>query len=913
MNEPTGAWATLRRVFRLPQTRRRMRAELDDEFRFHLEGRIEELMEREGLAREQAEYEARRRFGDFDTYRQQVRNIDDSMLHRRSRMELLDTIRRETNHAARALLRAPSFSLVAVITLALGLGAATAIFTLLDRVVLRPLPYPNADRLIHIGTLWRMETGGTDEYRISRGQYFYFKHESATMSDFALYDTQVSIVPGDGDHPAERVNTVESSASVFSVLGIRPELGHVFSVDEERAQNKTVALISHDYWQRRFGGDPGIVGRRLQLGWGPSVEIIGVLPHGANLPDVKADIWTRNQLDPNDKPANNHTHHGIGVLKPGVTVAMAAADVKHMQALFVAAHPEVYPASFMTRTGMAMHVTSLRDSIVGESVVRAFWLLFAAVAFVLLIAAANVANLFLLRIDARRREVAVRTALGAGRGELAVHYLAESLMLGGVAAVGAIALAYGLLHGLLAIAPQSLPRLDEVTIGWRSVTFCAASAIAFGVVFGLLPLGSIGVDVAVLRDAGRGLTTSRPRELARRALVLTQIALAVVLLSGAALMLKSFSRLRHVQLGFNPVGVQTMTLILPASKYLTYQQVEPFWRDLMRRVEALPSVTHAGATNNLPFGGGFGCTSVATEAAGDRPADVHCMSMVFVTPGYFEAMGVKVAGTLPTWSSVEAGAAPVIVSGVVARRFWKDVSPIGHVVEPFNPRMPQFPITGIAEDMYGNGLRSPLVDAIYFPIVPPSDELTAKFGPGSWASRYMSLVVRAPNADPGALVTAIRQIVTQMDPQVPIADVQSMEIIVAQSMADTSFTMSLLLIAATIAMLLSAVGIYGVISYIVGQRRVEIGIRLALGAQVREVSRLIVGQSLVLATAGIAAGVMVALAATRFLGSLLFEVSPTDPTVLGGTALLLLVVAVAASVGPTRRAARIDPVEAMRQ
>ncbi|HTE47828.1 MAG TPA: FtsX-like permease family protein, partial [Gemmatimonadaceae bacterium] len=482
-----------------------------------------------------------------------------------------------------------------------------------------------------------------------------------------------------------------------------------------------------------------------------------------------------------------------------------------------------------------------------------------------------------------------------------------------VAAVGAIALAYGLLHTVLAIAPESLPRLDEVSIGWGSAAFCAGSALTFGLVFGLLPLGSIGVDIAVLRDAARGLTTSRPRELARRALVLVQIALAVLLLTGAALMLKSFSRLRHVNPGFDPIGVETMTLILPPSRYLTHQQIEPFWRELAKRVEALPGVTHAGMTDKLPFKGPFGCSGVVIEAIGDQPRVSRCMSMINVTPGYFEAMGVKVSGTLPTWSSVEAGQGPVVLSGVIAKRFWKAVNPIGHSVRPFNADVPPFPVVGVAEDMYGNGLRQPLIDGIYFPIVPPPSNDTARFGAGWWSSRYMSLVVRAPNADQGALVTAIRHIVTQMDPQVPIADVQPMELILAESMADTSFTMSLLLIAATIAMVLSAVGIYGVISYMVGQRRAEIGIRIALGAEFKEVSRLIVGQSLVLATFGVATGVLAALASTRLLGSLLFEVSPTDPVALGGTALLLLVVAVAASVGPTRRAAKIDPVEAMRQ
>jgi putative ABC transport system permease protein len=900
-----------RRAFQLPATSSRARTELDDEFRFHLEGRIEDLIEREGLARDDAEREARRRFGDLDDYRRQTRSIDDSMLHRRTRMEVGDTLRREIGHAARALLRAPSFSVIAILTLALGLGATTAIFTLLDRVVIRPLPYPDADRLIHIGTTWRHEKdAGNDEYAVSRAQYLYFKKESKALANLALYDEDISVVPADGDHPAERVKDAEVSASIFNVLGIAPEMGRLFDSTEERAHDKTVVLIGHDYWQRRFGGDPHILGRKLDLGWGPPVEIIGVLPQSASLPETAVDIWTRNYLDPTVPAQNNHTHHAIGLLKPGTSVESATAEIAQMQDRFALANPTIYTPKFQSM--VKMHTLSLRNVVVGETVVRAFWLLFAAVSFVLLIAVANVANLFLVRIDARRREVAVRTALGAGRSQLAVHFLAESLLIAVIAAAGAIGLAYALLHLVVATAPQSLPRLSEVTLDTWSIVFCVGTALAFGVVFGALPLANSGVDVAVLRDAGRGLTTSRSREIARRGLVLTQIALAVVLLSGASLMMKSFSRLRHVNPGFDPTGVETMTLILPPAKYLTYREIESFWRELTRQVEAIPGVKRAGAIDALPLSAGFGCTSVATEGIGGQPAGPHCMSTVNVTPGYFEAMGVKVSGTLPTWSSVESGAAPVVVSGVVARRFWKDVNPIGHVVHPYSARMPGFPIVGVAEDMYGNGLRSPLVDAIYFPIVPPPDDMLKIYGSKWWATSEMTLVIRAPNVDQGALVTAVRRIVTALDPQVPIADIAPMEMIVAKSMADTSFTMSLLLIAATIAMALSAVGIYGVISYVVSQRRSEIGIRMALGAQVREVSRLVVGQSLRLAGAGVLVGVVLAFAGTRLLGSLLFEVSPTDPIAIGGTAILLLMVAALASLGPTRRAAKIDPVEAMR-
>ncbi|HEY9230233.1 MAG TPA: ABC transporter permease [Gemmatimonadaceae bacterium] len=900
-------WKTLRRVFRLPATRRRIRDELDAELRFHLEGRIEDLMEREGLSRADAEREARRRFGDYQAYRQEARSIDDTMLDRRNRMELFDAIRRETRHAVRTLTRTPSFSLIVFVTLALGLGAATTIFTLLDRVVLRPLPYPEHDRLVHLGTLWPKSKAG-QEYALAKGQYHYFRKNSTTLADLAMYDGEMAVIPGDAERSVERVSMLLASANIFTVLGIKPLYGRAFTAELESVRNPQVALISYGFWQRRFGGNPNVIGQRLPLtGWEGSFEIIGVLPPNAGPPDVKADVWTRNYLNPSDAPQNNHTHYAIGLLKPGVTVAAALADIKRVQAQMQQQYPNVYPQSFLDRSGFSMNVTSLRDFVVGPNIVRAMWLLFGAVAFVLLIAAANVANLFLVRLDARRRETAVRSALGAGRAHLAVHHLAESLLLSLVAGIGAIVLGSILLHTVLAFAPQSLPRLEEVVFDWRSVAFCLLAASAFGVVFGLVPLASSGLDIAVLRDGGRGLTSSRRRELARRGLVLTQVGLAVVLLSGALLMIKSFSRLRSVRPGFEPSGVLTLSVNLLSTQYREIPAAGAFWRELTQRIEAIPGVTRAGGVDAVPLADGFGCSGVMTDAPLPKEERGNCMPMVRFSPGYFEAMGVKVKGSIPDWSSVASGMGGVIVSEAFAKRFWRGENPIGHTVYAFNETTPPWTVVGVAEDMRGTGLQNPVVEAIYFPIVPPPG-----MGPGNWQARYLTVMVKAPGMSTSTLTTAVQQIVKQIDPNVLVADVQPMEQIVAKSMAQTSFTMLLLLIAAVIALSLSAVGIYGVISYVVSQRRSEIGIRMALGAHLGEVSRLVVGQSLGLAAVGVVIGVLASLAATRLLGTMLFEVSPNDPVVLVGTAIVLMFVAFIASLGPTRRAAKIDPVEAMR-
>ena len=833
--------------------------------------------------------------------------VDDNILQRSRRMDVMETLVRETRHAVRSLRRSPGFSLIAILTLGIGLGAATTIFTLLDRVVLRPLPYPNADRLIHIGTAWPKVKAG-EEYGISRGQYFYFKQQSKALSDILFYDGGVMIVPGDGEHPAERVQELDVSASTFRILGIRPQIGRLFTEQDELNPDgdPRVALLSHEYWRRRFGADPNILGRRLPYA-DHTVEIIGVLPPNVSVPDGKADIWIRNHLDPAAKPQNNHTHRGIAVLKPGVTVAAAAADLRRLQQQMQADYPAVYSQRFLDRTGFAMVVRSLRDEVVGSTIVRALWLIFGAVGLVLLIAAANVANLFLVRIDARRREAAVRAALGAGRSHLAAHYLTESVLVCLVGGLIAIGVAFALLHLVLTTAPQTLPRLDEVSLDWRGVTFCLAAALSFGLVFGLLPLGASRLDVTLLREGGRGLAGSRARDMARRALVLSQVALAVVLLSSAALMTKSFNRLRNVRPGFDPTGVTSMSISVPRGRYQDGAQVAAFWKHLAQRVEAIPGVVHAGASGTLPLADEGGCSGIITDVVEAGKERGNCMPMTMVTPGYLEAMGIRVKGTSPTWSDIELGNGPTVVTASFAKRFWGDDNVIGRRVKMFNDQVPFFTIVGVADDVRGRGFQEPPVQEVFFPMTGP---------PGSeqfWSPyRFMHFVVRAPSLSSGAVVARVRQVLEQIDPQVPIADVLPMETVVAQSMAQTSFTMLLLLIAAAIALVLSGVGIYGVISYIVSQRRAEIGIRIALGAQTAQVSRMIVGQSVSLAAVGAVAGLLVAFAVTRFLRSLLFEVSPTDPLVLVGTCLVLLAMAVVASFAPTRRAARIDPLEAMR-
>jgi predicted permease len=902
-------WRGLRRVFRLPATGGRMSAEVDAELHFHLEGRIEDIMVREGLTREQAEAEARRRFGDIAEYRRQLRDIDQTTHRRRERMEILDTIRREGRQSLRTLRRSPSFSVIALVTLAIGLGATTAIFTLLDRIVIRPLPYANAERLIHLGTRWPGFRPDA-EFGISRYMFFRFEQESATLQHVGLYLSGGYMLPGGDGHDAERITGVNTSASLFDVLGIRPAHGRLYTAEEERQPDAPVVLLTHSLWMRRFGGDPGVIGRTIDVG-GRYKEVVGILPPSAQLPDRQAEIWEPLYLDPSAPPQNHHTFRAIGLLKQGVRVERAYAELDALTRRIIADHPNVYSPSFLERTGFAFTARSLHNEVVGPRVSSALWILFAFVGIVLLISAANIANLFLVRIDVRRREMAMRTALGADRRHLAAHYLGESLLLALAAAAAAIAPAYALLRVALALAPASLPRLAEVGLNWRSVAFCAGMALIVGVVFGLLPLAQHALDVAMLREGGRGLTSSRARNAARRTLVVTQVALALVLLASAGLMAKSFDHLRSVRPGFDARGVLAMNIALRPDRYTTDQQLVAFWHELARRVEALPGVQHTGAAEQLPLTGGDGCTAVwDPDAPPDDLRSAACVPTLSVTPGYFASMGIRVQGEAPGWAENEQGAGTMVVSRALAERFWPGENAIGKSLTYAVRRQLTFRITGIAEDVRANGLHKPPVEAAYFPIAAPA--VAGSASRADMNGNYLSFVVRSDAKDLQQLGTAIRRIVGEMDPHVPVSDVQPMEVIVAKSMAQTSFTMLLLVIAATIALVLSAVGIYGVISYFVEQRRGEIGIRMALGAQIAQVGRMVVGESLALVAFGVCVGVLGAVAVTRVLRALLFEVSPTDPAVIIVSAVALLAVALVASYAPARRAARVDPMEALR-
>jgi putative ABC transport system permease protein len=899
------------RLFRLPTSRRRLRGDIDRELRFHIEGRIEELIAA-GLTREQAEREVTERFGDVSVVREQLEEID-TMTHRTRELgEWRSALARDLGHALRGLALRPAFAAVVVLTLGLGIGATTAIYALLDAVVLRPLPYPNASRLVYIEhPVPGVETNA--KWRMSQAGYFFFRKNSQALDDIALYNkSEASLVTPDA---AERVRAAAVSGNFFEVVGARPFLGRSFTDADNRPNAAPVAMLGYAFWRQRFNGDARVVGTSVSLGSTP-FTIIGVAPAKLDLPDYQAQAWLPLELDPDAPAVNSHYLDAIGRLRPGVTVTAAQADAARLTSRLPEEFPRAYSPGFMRESRFAVLVSPLRDIVIG-GMSRTLWILLGAVAIVMLIAFANVANLFLVRAEARRRETDIRLALGADRLHLACHYITESTLLALIGGVLAVGLAYGAIRFLIILNPSSVPRLAELSLGWQAGVVALALSLGVGIALGLLPLTRLalaGDSVSALREGGRTQTASRGQLSARSALVVAQMALAVVLLAAAGLMLRSFQRLRSVQPGFDASGVLTFEVSLPYSRYAPrvrgpagYLPVFQYHRELAQQLAALPGVTSVGMTQALAMKDGDGCALVFVKGKNYTRDTAPCVGNVIAGPGYFTTLGIPIRGRAQTWADVEDQSGAVVVSKALAEHMWPGEDPIGKELRPGGSVDPWYRVVGVTGDVLTRGLDQPPSEIVYYPMVPIDG------APLWYPPTHMTVAIRTRNADPLSLAPAARRIVTALDREVPVANMQTMQTIVERSTAKTTLAMLLLAIAGSMALVLSAVGIYGVISYTVTQRRPEIGVRMALGAQATQVGRMVVAQSLRVASVGIAIGLLGAFATTRVLQSLLFGVSPTDPVTLGGVTVVLVMLGALAAYAPARRATKVDPVEVLRR
>jgi putative ABC transport system permease protein len=909
-----------KRALHLPSSKRRIDADLREEFRFHMEERIEQFVAG-GMTRDQATAEVQRRFGDVETWHQLAKKIDEETMRQDRRFELFDAIRHETARSLRVLFKTPAFSLMALLTLALGIGATTSIFTVLDAVVLRPLPYRNSGELVSILHPATVPGSGERRWGLSTGGYVHFRNNNRTLSDMGMYRTNGIAVFGHSgtEAHAEIVRVATVTASMFDVLQARASRGRLIEPDDDVPDGPRRVVLGYEFWRRRFGSDANIVGKLLKTAGG-EYEIIGVTEPGLSLPmpgpfagsaaiaGVAMDIWLPMQVNPAGPHHNTHPYVGIGRLKPGSTADDAQRDIAAMTRQLAEVVPNAYSERFLQQFNFRGEAAPLKDSVLGPSLPRTMWMLFAAVLLVLLIAAANVGGLFVVRLEARRREAAIRAALGADRRHMAVHYFSESLILSLAAAVLATCLSFAGLRALLAIAPADIPRLANATLGMSSIIFAVVAALTAGVVFGVVPLLR-DARFGALREDGRGLTPSRSRRSARDALVVGQMAMALVLLASAGLMIRSFMQLRDVSPGFDHRQVLTFDVDLPFPEYDTREKAIEFHRAMLQQLAAVPGVVSVGSTTTVPLEGfGTGCSVVWRTGNPYPPGQsAPCVSTPIASPGFFETLRIAVRGRTPAWADIDRRSQAVVVTQALADRLWPGEDPFGKGLNSNGSRSTNaYVVVGVIPELRGEALDRPPSEAVFYP--------ATSFTPGavSGAVNSMAYLIRTDGIDPRSLIPVARRLVAEANPRVPLVEPRTMEEVFQRSMSRTSFVMILLGVAAAAALALSAVGTYGVISYLVTQRRPEIGVRIALGASVGGVSRLVLFQSLRLAMIGVLIGLAGAWAATRLLSRLLFQVSPTDPIVLGSVAAMLVAIAALAAFAPARRAARIDPVEVLR-
>lgn len=905
-----------RRDFDLPAAPERVADAVDEELRFHLEQRRAQLIA-DGLSPAEADAEVRRRFGDVDGYRKEVARIDRRALRGQRRARFVGSLARESRRAARALWRDRGFSLVATWTLAVGIAATLAMFAVLDSVVLRPLPYADADRLVAVLHPATVPGNGERRWGVSPGGYVHLREHARSIRQLGIYRNFSMTVLSGGD--AELARIAMATHSVFDALRARASLGRLYAGSDDAPGAAPVAVISAEYHRDRFGSDPAIVGKLLETAGG-SYEIVGVAAPGLTLPmpgpfadasdltGFGVDVWLPMQVNPAGPFWNTHPNVGIARLADGVTADEANRELAALLQRFPEWMPQAYSPGFISSYNFRIAAIPLRDAVLGAQVPRVLWLLFGTVLLVLGAAAANVGNLFLARLEMRRRESALRTALGANRLQMTAHFLAEALLIAGAAATLGLVLAQLAVRALPLIAPRDIPRMHEVALGGTALAVLAGIVVVLTLAFAIVPLLRRELDVAALRDGSRSVSASPRQRAARHALVVAQVAATMVLLTGAATMLRYADEIRGVEPGFDAAGTLAFEVSLPFTAYDTRERALDFYRQLDARLKALPGVVAVGGGSVPLQDFGTGCSVVFREA---RPYDVGeqtpCVSTPVVLPGYFDALGIAVRGERPSWRDVDARTQAVVVTRALADRLWPGEDPTGRGIGSNGPDAEAwYRVVGVIESLRAEALSAPPTEAVFYAATGLEPNVR------SGAINDLSILVRAATDDPLALLPAVRATVKELDPRVPVVAPRTLQQVVDRSLARTDFLLGLIGVAAAIAFVLSAVGTYGVIAYLVTQRRGEIGVRIALGAPAASVVRLVVGQSLRMALTGIAVGALGAFYASRLLQGLVVGAGGAGPLLIVGIGLALLTVAVLASLGPARRALGVQPVEAMR-
>jgi putative ABC transport system permease protein len=806
---------------------------------------------------------------------------------------MIETLWQDVRYGFRMLWKSPGFTVVAVLALALGVGANTAIFSVVNAVLLRPLPYAEPERLV---ILW--EKGATQDTSVSYPNFLDWRAQTQAFEQLAAFRRESFNLVGAGGEP-ERLAGRMVSASFFSTLGIRPFKGRDFPPEEDRVGGNKLVILSHGFWQRRFGGDENVIGQQLNLN-NQSYSVIGITPSSFRY-GSETDIYVLIGQGEEKVYTERGNHPGIyviGRLKPGLNLEQGRADMDTIMARLGQQYPD-------TNTDRRIHIESLYDNTV-EDVRPALLILLGAVGFVLLIACANVANLLLARSAVRQREIAIRTALGAGRRRIMRQLLTESVLLSLIGGGAGLLLALWGTDALKSLVPGDIPRLDESGLDLRVLSFTMLVSVITGIVFGIAPAAQASrLDLnEALKEGERGSTGSRHR--LRGALVIGEIAIALVLLIGAGLMLKSLWRLQSVNTGFDAKNLLTMQLSYRARPD-EGQKARSFFEQLKEGIKGLPGVESVAFSNGVPFLGAAEDSFWVEGRPKLKPTDEMMAVMYNTTPEYFRTMGIDLKKGRYLNAQDRANSQPVVViDETLAQKYFPNEDPIGqHLVN--DPEQPTYEIVGVVEHVkhYGLDGESPVDPQFYFAL----EQVPDKFFP--IVVKRMSLLVRT-SGDPLSLVDSVRRQVLAADNNQPVYNARTMEQVINESIAPRRFAMLLLTIFAGVALLLAAVGIYGVMSYSVTQRTHEVGVRIALGASVPDILKLIVGQGMLLVVAGVGIGLVVALVLTRLMSSLLFGVSATDPVTFIALSLLLAGVALLACYIPARRATKVDPMVALR-
>jgi predicted permease len=876
--------------------RSRMESEMDEELHFHIEAYAQDLV-RSGVPHHEAMRRAKLEFGGAERVKEECREARG--------VHFLETLFHDVRYGLRALRKSPGFTVVAVLTLAVGIGANSAIFSVINGVLLKPLPYPHPEELIDL----HLTAPGVNFPDADPAPFLYFtyREQGRSFQSVGLYRWTTQSVTGLTE-PVE-AQCLNVTAEVLPILGVQPALGRWFSEKDAAPGSPQTAVLTYGWWQARFGGDPSVIGRQI-LANGISRQVIGVMPASFRFLDRDAAFLLPLQFDRTKEFLGGFDYPGIARLKHGVTIEQASADVVRMIPIALHSFP---PQPGLTvkefeDVRLAPKMRYLNQMLIGD-IGKTLWVLMGTIGIVLLIACANVANLMLVRAEGRQRELALRTALGASWSDIARELLTESVVLGLLGGALGLALAYGAVRVLISMAPSHLPRLNEISVDPAVILFTFGAALFTGVLFGMIPvIKYAGPRIAhELRGGGRASSHSRERHRARKVLVVAQVALALVLLVGSGLMIRTFQALRQVDPGFDPRDVLTLRIAIPESQVRDATAVIRLEQAILERIGAIPGVASVGLTTVIPT------ERAAHDLVYDRDKSYAqgvppLRLFKFVSPGLLAAMGNRlIDGREFTWTDTYERRPVAMVSENLARELWQDPSrALGKQIRE-DLKGPWREVIGVVNDVRDGGVQEKAPAAAYFPLLMNEFE-----GDAVAVRRSISYIVRSKRAGSESLLADVRQAVWSMNPNLPLANVHTLREIYDKSLARTSFTLVLLAIAGAMALLIGLVGIYSVISYAVSQRQREIGTRMALGAQQGDVMRLVLGEGMLVILIGLGVGLGGSLASTRFLSSSLFGVTATDPLTFAGVIILLTLVALAACWIPARRAVRVDPMVALR-